>query len=365
MKSWLLEDFNKPYVLREQPLPTIENPNDVLIRVEACSYCHTDAVVAAGTIIKPPLPHVGCHEYAGTIVGLPSGKEECHGFRLGDRIGVRGCGNHMCGECRECKDPSPPLADPPGFSVFCPHAGAGLGIDRPGGFREYATVDGRQIAKLPEGISAVDAAPLMCAGLTIYSALAKCNLKAGQRLGVMGCGGGLGHLALQFASKMGFKTTGIDVNPRGLQLAKELETGATIVDASKEAAKDVKAQMGVEDGWTLPQQMGLDAVLILPESQESFDYGMELVRDGGLVMLISFPPAGFHVSAIDIVIRRIRLEGSLIGSNRAMDGMFEFCVKHGVRAKTTRYGFGQLNELVDDYHKGTPGKLVLDLAKAD
>ncbi|KAF2651844.1 GroES-like protein [Lophiostoma macrostomum CBS 122681] len=354
MKAWLLEDFNAPYVLREQPLPSIDNPNDVHIRVDACSYCHTDAVVAAGTVVRPSLPHVGCHEYAGTIVALPSGQAECHGFRVSDIVGVRGCGNHMCGQCRECKDPSPPLPYPPGLSVYCPHAGAGLGIDRSGKFREYAAVDGRQIAKLPEGLSAVDAAPLMCAGLTVYSALAKCSLKPGDRLGVMGCGGGLGHLALQFATKMGLKTTGIDVNPRALQLARELGTGATIIDASKEAAKE-----------TLPQQIGLDAVLILPETQQPFDYGMELVRDGGLVMLLSFPTEGFHVSAIDIVLRRVRLEGSLIGSNRAMNDRLDFCVRHGVRAKTTTYEFGQLNNLVDDFHKRTPGKLVLDMAKTD
>lgn len=361
MKAWVLEEFNTPYQLREQPVPIIEDPNDILIRVDACSYCHTDAVVAAGTVTPPSLPHIGCHEYAGTIVGLPLGKEEHRGYRMGDRVAVSGRGNHVCGSCRECRDPTGPLPDSPGFSVFCSLSGAGLGIDRPGGFREYALVDARQVGLIPPELKATDVAPLMCAGLTMYAALTKCELKPGQRVGIMGCGGGLGHLGLQFATKMGLKTTGVDVAPRALQLARELETGATIIDASRTIAKEVRKAIGEEDSWKLPSEMGLDAVIILPESQKGFDYGIDLVRDGGRVIVLSFPPEGFHVSAADLVFRRIKVEGSLIGSNRAMSEMFEFCIKHGVRARTTNYPFGKLNELVKDYHTGLPGKLVLDM----
>lgn len=364
MKAWVLEEFKTPYQLRDVPTPTIEDPNDLLIRIEACSYCHTDAVLVEGTISPPTLPFIGGHEFAGTVVGLPSGKEkddDCHGYHLGDRVAIPGRGNHVCGQCRECQNPSPPLADPPGFSVFCPHSGAGLGVDQSGGFREYAIVDARQIALIPDGLTATDVAPLMCAGLTIFSALAKCELIAGQRVGIMGCGGGLGHLGLQFATKMGLKTTGVDVAPAGLSLAQELQTGATIVDASKVAAKDVKQKMGEEDGWKLPSEMGLDAVIILPETQKAFDYALELVRNGGRAVLVSFPSDGFHVSALDLVFRRIKLEGTLIGSNRAMRDMFDFVKRHGVRATKSEYAFEKLNELVQDYQKGTPGKLVLKM----
>ncbi|KAF4636664.1 hypothetical protein G7Y89_g1428 [Cudoniella acicularis] len=364
MKAWVLEEFNTPYQLRDLPLPAIEDLNDLLIRVEACSYCHTDAVIAAGTVTPPTLPHIGGHEFAGTVVGLPPGKEnddDCHGYRLGDRVAVSGRGYHVCGRCRECQDPSPPLPDPPGFSVFCPLSGAGLGCHNPGGFREYAIVDARQLALIPDELTATEVAPLMCAGLTMFAAIAKCELSPGHRVGIMGCGGGLGHLGLQFASRMGLKTTGVDVAPRALQLARELETGATIIDASKETAKEVKQRMGEEDGWKLPSEMGLDVVFILPDTQKAFEYGVELVRDGGRVVVVSFPSDGFHVSAIDLVFRRIKLEGTLIGSNRAMRDMFDFCKKHGVRARKSEYPFGKLNELVQDYHAGAPGKLVLKM----
>ncbi|KIW86849.1 uncharacterized protein Z519_12470 [Cladophialophora bantiana CBS 173.52] len=361
MRAYVLEQYNTPYQLRELPVPTIENPNDILIRVDAASYCHTDAVLASGKMRPPPLPHIGCHEFAGTVVRLAT-EPSAHGLKVGDRVAVPGRGNHVCGRCLECQNPSGPMPDEPGYSVYCPNAGGGLGVgSKPGGFREYAIVDSRQVAIIPAGMTAVEAAPLMCAGLTIFAALRKCELKPGQRIGIMGCGGGLGHLGLQFATKMGLKTTGVDVALQALALARSLETGAAIIDASLRSPEEVKQEMGKEDGREHPSEMGLDAVIVLPESQKSFDYGMQLLKNGGLLVLVSFPPGGFHISADDIVFRRTRVVGSLIGSNRAMREMFEFCVKNDVKAKTRTYPFSKLNQLVEDYHSGFSGKLVLDM----
>ncbi|KIX08136.1 uncharacterized protein Z518_02792 [Rhinocladiella mackenziei CBS 650.93] len=362
MKAHVLEAFNTPYVLRDVPFPVIEDPNDIIIRVDAASYCHTDAVLAGGKMHPPPLPHIGCHEFAGTVVAL-SGPSSSRNLKVGDRVAVPGRGHHVCGKCLECRNPSGPVPDEPGYSVYCPKAGGGLGVgDKPGGFREYALVDSRQVALIPDSLSAIEVAPLMCAGLTIYAALRKCELQRGQRVGIMGCGGGLGHLGLQFATKMGLKTTGVDVAPRALGLAKGLQTGATIVDASKESAETVRRRMGEEDRRENLSEMGLDAVLILPESQQSFDYGMALLKSGGLLVLVSFPPQGFHVSADDLVFRRIRVVGSLIGSNQAMRDMFDFCVQNDVKARIRTYPFSKLNDLVKDYHSGVVGKLVLDMS---
>ena len=360
MKAHVLEQYGAPYKLLDVPIPAIEDPNDILIKVEAASYCHTDAVLASGKMHPPPLPHIGCHEFAGSVVRV---SEQPHGLKVGDRVAVPGRGNHVCGKCVECRSPSGPMPDEPGYSVYCPYAGGGLGVgNKPGGFREYAVVDSRQVAIIPDSITAVEAAPLMCAGLTIYAALKKCELTSGQRIGIQGCGGGLGHLGLQFATKMGLKTTGVDVAPKALELARSLDTGATIVDAATERAKDVKQRIGTEDGRENPAEMGLDAVLILPDSQRSWDYGMKLLRNGGLLVLVSFPPEGFHISAEDLVFRRIRVAGSLIGSNEAMNDMFEFCVKNGVKAKIRPYPFSELNRLVEDYTSGAGGKLVLDMS---
>ena len=365
MKAFVLEQFGQPYQLRDVPLPKIEHPDDILIRVTAGSYCHTDAVVAAGTMHPPKLPHIGCHEYAGTIVALPQGKSSIRGLNVGDHVAVSGRGYHVCEKCQECRNPSGPVPDEPGFSVYCPWTHGGLGVHGPGGFREYAIVDSKQVLPIPSSMTAVEVAPLMCAGLTIFAALKKCNLKPGQRVGFIGCGGGLGHLGLQFASKMGLKAVGVDISPTALQFARELGTGAYIVNATEMKADDVRQQLGQEDNAEHDSEMGLDAVLILTDSQQSFTYGVDLLRNGGLAIVVSFPPEGFQVSAADLVFRRIRLEGTLIGSNKAMKEMLDFCVDHGVKARVKTFSFSRLNELVETYHSGVSGKLVVDFQKRD
>lgn len=222
----------------------------------------------------PAFPHIGSHEFAGTVVAVPkTPSAAAKSYPGGTRVGVPGRGYHVCGTCFECRDPN---NDYEGFSNFC---GKGLsnGLSKHGGF-EYAVVDARQVALLPDAMSAVDAAPLMCAGVTIYRALKRCRLSSGQRVGIVGAGGGLGHLGLQFAEAMGLRITGVDAADGPLQLAKSLGTKATIVDARSTPAGDVVKEIGKADGVQDPANMGLDAVIILPESQASFDYGCKLLK---------------------------------------------------------------------------------------
>ena len=107
-------------------------------------------------------------------------------------------------------------------------------MSRPGGFAEYAVVDARQVTPIPSAMTAVETAPMMCAGVTIYSALKRCQLQPGQRVGIVGCGGGLGHLGLQFAAKMRYNVMGLDSADGALKLARDLNTGARIVDVRTE-----------------------------------------------------------------------------------------------------------------------------------
>ncbi|KAF4617073.1 hypothetical protein G7Y89_g15076 [Cudoniella acicularis] len=357
MKAQLLDDFKKPYEFRSIPLPTISSPHDLLIKVDAASYCHTDAVLAEG--LMPPFPttfpHISCHEFAGTVVSLPS---LITPFKLGDRVGVPGRAFHPCGKCFECSSTSGPEDDREGYSVFCPSAG-NHGISRAGGFAEYAVVDSRQVAPIPENLTAVETAPLMCAGLTIFAALKKCGLKEGQRVGIMGCGGGLGHLGLQFATKMGYKVLGMEAADGPLELAKSLNTGARIVDVKLESASEIVSQLGKEDGKNEKTEMGLDAVIILPESQKAFEYGMKLLRNRGKCVVVSFPDEGFHFSAGDVVFRQIDIVGSLVGSNGTLREMLAFAAEKGIRAKVRCFGLGELNALVEEYKKGEGGSWLL------
>lgn len=388
MRAQFLDEFNKPYRLGSAPLPALDpaSPHDILVKVDAASYCHTDAVLAAGQLppFPPAFPHIGCHEFAGTVVrtsGSPSSSSHNSGtsssssllLQPGDRVGVPGRALHPCGVCFECLRADDD--DPPGYSVYCPGAG-NLGISAPGGFAEYAVADARQVAPLPEGMAAADAAALMCAGVTVYAALKRCRLRAGQRVGIVGCGGGLGHLGLQFALRMGLRVVGVDNADGPLRLAREVVGGGEgskntgpgavrIVDARVEEAADVVAEMGREDGKQERGDMGLDAVIILPESQKAFDYGVGLLRNHGKCAVVSFPEKGFHVSAWDLVFRDISVVGSLVGSNRTLREMLRFAAEHGVRARARTFPLSRLNDLVAEYHRGEGGKLVIDMTLPD
>ena len=314
--------------------------------------------------VNPPFPLIGCHEFAGTVVKLsseaPSTTVNGQQIKVGDRVGVPGRSFHGCGSCFECSNTSDADSDPAGYSVYCTKS-KNLGLTANGGFSEYAVVDIRQVAPIPDGMSAVDTAPLMCAGITIYAALKKCKLRRGQRVGILGCGGGLGHLGLQFADKMGLEVVGTDTAKEPLDLARGLGTRARLVNAITESADEVKQQLGATDGVEEPAQMGCDAVLVLPESQKAFDYGMKLLKNHGLCVVVSFPKDGFHFSANDIVFRQISITGSLVCSNKLLREMLGFAAEHGVKAIVHRYTLAQLNGLVEQYHRGGGGKLVVDM----
>ncbi|KAF2732851.1 alcohol dehydrogenase-like protein [Polyplosphaeria fusca] len=366
MRAQFLEAFKKPYTLRTIPPPKPATPNDILIRVDAASYCHTDHVLASGQMpgVLQTFPHIGSHEFAGTVVcHFTSPSPKARAFSIGDRVGVPGRAFHACGTCFECQGRGSKdvvWQDDEGYSVHCAHA-KNNGLSRDGGFAEYAVVDARQVAPIPAALTAVETAPLMCAGVTIYAALKRCKLEMGARVGIMGCGGGLGHLGLQYGVKMGYKVLGVDAADGPLKLAQGLDTGARIVDAREQKAADLVQQLGAEDGKNDLGEMGLDAVIVLPESQQAFDYAMTLLKSHGTCVVVSFPENGFHISARDVVFRDISIIGSLVGSNRMLREMLNFSAEHGIRAITNSFPLSRLNDLVEEYHKGGGGKLVIDM----
>lgn len=111
--------------------------------------------------------------------------------------------------------------------------------------------------------------------------------------------------------------------------------------------------------------MGLDEVIILPESQKAFDYGVKLLKSHGKCVVVSFPKAGFHLSSRDLVFRDITVVGSLVGSNKVLREMLEFSDRHNIRAMLKRYPLSKLNDLVAEYHQGGGGKLVVDMSLKD
>ena len=374
MQAQYLEAYKEPYKLRSVSLPIPTGPHDILIKVDAASYCHTDYVLAAGEMPGLPksFPHIGCHEFAGTVVShSQSPSTEAEAFEVGARVGVPGRSFHACGECFECRNEGvedPVAKDHEGYSVNCVSA-ENNGLSRDGGFAEYAVVDARQVAHIPDSLTAVETAPLMCAGVTIYGTLKRCRLRKGDRIGILGAGGGLGHLGVQYGVKLGYRVMGIEAADAPLALvqdiASKLQPHPLIVDARVTQASEIIQKLGTQDGKKAVGEMGLNAVIVLPESQAAFDYAMALLKSHGTCVVVSFPENGFHINARDVVFRDIRIIGSLVGGNKVLREMLNFSAKHGVRALSTSFPLEKLNELVKEYHNARGGKLVVDMSLKD
>lgn len=362
MLAAVVERFGEPYAMKQVPRPSPPEGHDILIRVLAASYCHTDSVFAAGGLSQE-LPRVGCHEFAGEVIAVGPDVTTHRGIALGVRVGVPGRAYHPCGTCYECTHPG---QDDMGYSPYCPHAG-NLGLTRDGGFQEYCLVDSRQVAPLPQGLPAAQAAPLMCAGLTIWAALQHEKVRNARRVGIIGAGGGLGHLGVQFAAHLGKEVVAIDANDQSLELLNRikhnLNSSASRVHIADARSMDIDAMriMGQDSTGAPSTEVGLEAVILLPESQRAFDMGMKLLRNHGVMVVVSFPKDKLAVSAHDLVFRNISLVGSLVGRNHQLREMLDFVMQHKVSAEVKTFPFDQLNQLVVQSHQGLGGKLVIDM----
>lgn len=364
MLAAVVEQFGQPYAMKRIPQPAEPQAHDLLIKVQAASYCHTDAVFAAGQMFQD-LPRVGCHEFAGEIVAAGPDVTADYGLAVGTRVGVPGRAYHPCGSCYECTHPG---QDRQGYSPYCPKA-FNLGLTRDGGFQEYCLVDSRQVAPLPDGLTAVQAAPLMCAGVTIWSALQHEKVRDARNVAILGAGGGLGHLGVQFAAHLGKEVLAVEASDAALGLLERVKSrlgpagkSVHVVDGRKQSVKDMQelVQGQVAPG-TAESEVGLDAAIMLPESQAAFDQGMTLLRNHGTMVVVSFPKKKLEVSAQDLVFRDISVVGSLVGRNHQIREMLKFAREHDVQAEVQAYKFGDINQLVQDSHKGGAGKLVVDM----
>src|SRR5919109_4308628 len=206
-------------VEREIPEP---GAGQVRIKVQACGVCHSDSMTKEGLWPGIQYPRVPGHEIAGTIDAIGNGVT---GWTKGQRVGVGWHGGH-CGYCDSCRR---------GDFVTCQIASQVPGIAYDGGYAEYMIAPASALALIPEGLSAVDAGPLMCAGVTTFNSLRNSGARPGETVAILGVGG-LGHLGIQFAAKMGFKTVAIARGRDKEPLARKLGARHYIDSQAQDAA---------------------------------------------------------------------------------------------------------------------------------
>ncbi|MGH9812508.1 MAG: alcohol dehydrogenase catalytic domain-containing protein, partial [Candidatus Acidiferrales bacterium] len=217
-----------PLELAEREIPA-PGPGSVRIKVEACGICHSDSLTKEGLWPGIHYPRVPGHEVAGIIDAVG---ESVGAWRVGQRVGVGWHGGH-CGYCDSCRR---------GDFVTCQIAPQITGISYDGGYADYMIAPATVLALIPEGLSAVDAAPLMCAGITTFNALRNSGARPGDTVAVLGVGG-LGHLGVQFAAKMGFRTVAIARGKDKEALARKLGAWQYIDSQAQDAAGEL-AKLG-------------------------------------------------------------------------------------------------------------------------
>lgn len=305
MKAVLVIKGGEPFRLAERPIPE-PGSGQVRVKVEACGICHSDAFVRSGGFPGLELPRIPGHEIAGLIDAVGPAVTA---WKEGERVGVGWHGGH-CFECDACRR---------GLFLNCARPKI-TGISHDGGYAEYAVVPVESLARLPEGISAVEAGPLLCAGVTTYNSLRNSGVRAGDTVAVQGIGG-LGHLAIQFASRMGMRTVALSHGASKESLAREL--GAVeYVDTSRISAAEGLQALG-----------GADVVLATAPSSEAIAGVIGGLKARGTLLLVAAPFEPFSVSAFALLSGK-RIQGWPSGSSIDSEDALRFSALTGIRPRT-------------------------------
>jgi len=340
MHAAMVEQFGKPLVLREIEVPT-PKAGEILVKTEACGVCHTDLHAAHGDWpVKPTLPFIPGHEAIGLVVAVGAGVTIVN---EGDRVGVPWLYS-ACGHCEYC------LA---AWETVCPDAQFG-GYTKNGGFAEYIIADPDYVAHVPSGLTAVEAAPLICAGITTYKGIKESGAKPGEWIAISGAGG-LGHLAIQYAKAMGLLVCAIDIDDDKLAHAKRL--GAEVVINAKTG--DAVAILKKETGG------GAHGILITAPSLSAFKQGVAMTRKRGTCVLVGLPPGEFPVPLFDVVANCITIRGSFVGTRRDMAEALAFAAGGKVKADIELQPLSSINEIFDRLEHGkVASRVVLDFVGA-
>ncbi len=300
-------------VQREVPKP---GPGEIRVKVEACGMCHSDLFVKSGAFPGLTLPRVPGHEIAGRIDAVGDGVQR---LQVGQRVGVGWYGGH-CGQCDACRA---------GDFLNCEeHRITGISFD--GGYAEYAVVPAAAVARIPDGIEAAAAGPLLCAGITTFNALRNSGTRPGDTVAVQGIGG-LGHLAIQFANQLGFRTVALSSGSSKEALAREL--GAhDYVDTSKTTAAEGLQELG-----------GAHLVLATAPHADAIASTVDGLRARGKLLIVAAPMEPISVSAFALLSGKT-VAGWPSGTAIDAEATMQFSARTGVLPRIEKFPLEQAEE---------------------
>jgi len=277
----------------------------VRLKVEACGVCHSDAITRAGAFPGMQLPRVPGHEVVGVVDAVGAGVV---GWQPGQRAGL-GWHGGQCGQCDNCRR---------GDYFACLTETRVTGVTADGGYADYVLARAEALARVPDGLSALEAAPLMCAGVTTFNALRHSGARPGELVAVLGLGG-LGHLGVQFAAKMGFDTVAIARGQDKAPLATQLGAAHYIDSQAQDPAKELAKLGGA--------RLVLATVTVADAMTATID---GLAANGTLLVLGAAGP--LQVSAMTLLTGRRAVKGWYSGTSIDSQDTLAFATLTGVRS---------------------------------
>jgi len=316
MKAAVVHAFGQPLVIEEVDIPAVP-PGQVLVRIVASGVCHTDLHAAEGDWpVKPSLPFIPGHEGVGFVAAVGAGVTW---VKEGDRVGVPWL-HTACGHCEHCIT---------GWETLCDSQQM-TGYTVNGGYAEYVLADPSYVGKLPDNLEFAPAAPVLCAGVTVYKGLKELDCKPGDWVVISGIGG-LGHMAVQYAKAMGFHVIAVDVADDKLALARSLGADEAINALTQDPVQLVQQQI-----------RGAHGVLVTAVSRAAFGQAVGMLHKRGTMSLVGLPPGNFELPIFDVVLNAKTVRGSIVGTRKDLQEALEFA---GEGKVATHYSMDKLDNI--------------------
>jgi propanol-preferring alcohol dehydrogenase len=291
------------------------------------------------------LPLIGGHEGAGVVVQTGEGADEY--VKIGDRVGIKWLADSclQCDQCRRGHEPTCAKAQCSGYTVD-------------GTFQQYAVASARHLTKIPDGLDLETASPLLCAGVTVYRAVKESRITPGETLVIVGSGGGLGHLAVQYAVNVGAKVIGIDTGAEKEALSRKLGC-EEFIDFKKvpdlvQAVKDATS-----DG------MGPYAAIVAASNASAYEQALDYLRPRGTLVAVGLPPStDIKANVFWTVFKALHIVGSYVGNRQDAVECLDIAARGKVQVIFKTLGLTDLPQVYDDMHHGKiAGRIVLNLDK--
>lgn len=336
MRAAFAVGYGKPLEIREAPVPE-PGPGELLIRLEACGVCHSDLDVRKGSTAPPEstFPLILGHEGVGIVVKRGPG---CSQIEQGARVGLPWM-HDTCGHCRECLT---------GHESFCAdHRGHGFSVH--GGFAEYAIVKEAYTALIPEAISSVNAAPLLCAGVTAYGGLRKADLALGKTCAIFGIGG-LGQYGIQIAKAAGATVVAIDANPAKLEVAQRMGADHALL-------------AGDDAGGKIRDIGGADACINFAPSPRVWEDIVKATNPLGKVVSVAQVPEPVSLNLEWLIYTGIKVTGSSVGTRQELRDLLDLGARLGLSIDIERIPLSKADEALDRLERGeVEGRQVIDFS---